>query len=70
MLSMQSSRVLYNMWQEEQCEVVADAKKRGGHVVLGGDGRVDSPGDSVKFGSYNTIDMEANKIIDIELVQV
>ena len=35
-----------------------------------GDGRVDSPGHSVKFGSYGIIDLTINKVIHLELVQV
>ncbi len=60
-----------HMWQEEQQKVMeACVKERDGELVLGGDGRVDSPGHCGKFGSYNTMDLEANKVIAIELVQV
>ena len=39
-------------------------------IVIGGDGRADSPGHSAKYGSYGVIDMSTNKVIHIELVQV
>ena len=61
---------IHHMWLEEQNDVIKAAKKRGSQLVLGGDGRVDSPGHCGKFGSYNTLDLEANKVIDIALVQV
>lgn len=61
---------VYNLWKKEQREVVEAAKQRGGGLSLAGDGRVDSPGHCGKFGSYTVIDMEANKIINRELVQV
>ena len=41
-----------------------------GPIIIGGDGRADSPGHSAKFGSYGIIDLETNKVIHIELVQV
>ena len=39
-------------------------------LVLGGDGRHDSPGHCAKYGSYTLMDMTRNKVIDIQLVQV
>ena len=41
-----------------------------GPITIGGGGRADSPGHSAKFGSYGIIDLETNKVIHIELVQV
>jgi Transposase len=40
-----------------------------GGIVIGGDGRADSPGHSAKFGSYTTMELRLNKVIDIQLVQ-
>ena len=37
---------------------------------IGGDGIVDSPSHSAKFGSYTVIELRHNKIIDVQLVQV
>lgn len=41
-----------------------------GGLVLGGDGRNDSPGHSAKYGSYTVMEGRLNKVIHIELVQV
>lgn len=40
-----------------------------GGMVIGGDGRADSPGHSARFGSYTTMELRLNKVIDIQLVQ-
>ena len=39
-------------------------------MTIGGDGRADSPGHTAKYGMYTAIELEVNKIIDIQLVQV
>ena len=39
-------------------------------LIIGGDGRADSPGRSAKYGSYGVIDLRTNKFLHIELVQV
>ena len=39
-------------------------------VIIGDDGRADSPGHSSKYGSYGIIDMSTNKVLYTELVQV
>lgn len=38
-------------------------------LVIGGDGRADSPGHSAKYGSYCMMDMKRKKILDVQLVQ-
>ena len=38
-------------------------------LVIGGDGRSDSPGHS-KYGSYSMLELNLNEILDIQLVQV
>ena len=38
-------------------------------IVLGGDGRPDSPGHSVKYGSYTVTELEASAVVGIQLVQ-
>lgn len=42
------------------------AEERGEPLVLGGDGRADSPGHCAKYGS---IDLEQGIVVDIQLVQ-
>lgn len=39
-------------------------------INLGGDGRCDSPGYCAKYGTYTLMDLERNKILDIQVVQV
>ncbi|KAJ4944141.1 hypothetical protein JOQ06_012686 [Pogonophryne albipinna] len=41
----------------------------GRDLVLGGDGRADSPGHCAKFGSYTMLELHANVVIDVQLVQ-
>uniref|UniRef100_A0A1X7UCH3 Uncharacterized protein n=1 Tax=Amphimedon queenslandica TaxID=400682 RepID=A0A1X7UCH3_AMPQE len=38
-------------------------------LILGGDGRSDSPGHSAKFGLYSLVELTHNVVIDIPLVQ-
>ena len=38
-------------------------------VLIGGDGRCDSKGDSAKDGSYTAVGLQQNKILHVELVQ-
>uniref|UniRef100_A0A3P9ICA2 Uncharacterized protein n=1 Tax=Oryzias latipes TaxID=8090 RepID=A0A3P9ICA2_ORYLA len=38
-------------------------------IVLAGDGRSDSPGHSAKYGTYTMLELPANVIIDMQLVQ-
>ena len=39
-------------------------------LILGGDGRADSPGRSAKFGSYTVMELKKEVVLDIQLVQV
>ena len=39
-------------------------------LIIGGDGRADSPGHSAKYGSYGILDLTTNKVINMQLVQV
>jgi solute carrier family 8 (sodium/calcium exchanger) len=39
-------------------------------VVLGGDGRCDSPGFCAKYGAYSFMELEYNVLLHVELVQV
>ena len=39
-------------------------------LVLGGDGRADSPGHSAKFGSYTMMELKKKIVLDLQLVQV
>ena len=39
-------------------------------MSIGGDRRTDSPGHSAKYGSHGIIDLDTDKIVHIELVQI
>ena len=39
-------------------------------LILGGDGRCDTPGHFAKYGSYTILDVNYMVFADIELVQV
>ncbi|XP_071498945.1 uncharacterized protein [Diadema antillarum] len=54
--------------KEEQRKLLEDVRD-GEPLVLGGDGRADSPGHSAKYGSYTLLDLKRDKIIDVQLVQ-
>ncbi|XP_026114078.1 uncharacterized protein LOC113092627 [Carassius auratus] len=55
-------------WKQHQNTVIAEALK-GRNVVLGGDMHADSPGHSAKYGTYSLMDLRANKIMEIQLIQ-
>ncbi|XP_067305463.1 uncharacterized protein [Pseudorasbora parva] len=55
-------------WKIMQDDLIEKAIADGA-VTLGGDMRADSPGHSAKYGSYTMMDLRANRVIDIQLVQ-
>ena len=57
-------------WKRDQEMLFHELKERQNPIVVAGDGRADSPGHSAKYGSYSLLELNCNKIIDIELVQV
>ncbi len=61
----------YNhIWNKHQAEIMRQLKGEKRPLVLGGDGRADSPGHSAKFGSYTLMALKKRVIIDVQLVQV
>ena len=59
-----------NIWEKEQQTLINQLADKKEALVLGGDGRADSPGHSAKYGSYSVIDLKQSKVLDIKLVQV
>ena len=57
-------------WDENQNDVISLLRSDNKALVLGGDGRCDSPGFCAKFDSYTLLELEKNLIFDVELVQV
>lgn len=59
-----------NVWTTSQLQHLRVLRNTGRPITVGGDGRADSPGHCAKFGSYSLMDLESNKIVDVQLVQV
>ena len=59
-----------SVWAGHQAWIIASLRAEDKDVVLGGDGRCDSPGHSARFGSYTMMDLNTNVIIDMQLIQV
>ncbi|XP_065885779.1 uncharacterized protein [Dysidea avara] len=57
------------IWEKHQQRLLRELKESNSHLIIGGDGRADSPGHSAKFGSYSMVELTKNKVIDIKLVQ-
>ena len=61
---------IVSVWNKEQSRLLAQSRAHSTSLSIGGDGRADSPGHSAKYGSYGIIDLNTNKVLHIELVQV
>lgn len=61
---------IYHVYKKHQSNLFSEIKKYRRGLVIGGDGRADSPGHSAKFGSYTVMELEKKAVIDIQLVQV
>ncbi|XP_064630993.1 uncharacterized protein LOC135489531 [Lineus longissimus] len=57
------------VWTAEQGEVLNAVKGQDTPLVVGGDGRSDTPGHSAKYGSYSLMNLDSKKIVSMELVQ-
>ncbi|XP_061760996.1 uncharacterized protein LOC133555687 [Nerophis ophidion] len=57
------------VWEEQQQTHLTMMQVEGRPLVLGGDGRADSPGHSAKFGTYTTMELESNVVLDLQVVQ-
>ncbi|XP_056006794.1 uncharacterized protein LOC125658626 [Ostrea edulis] len=60
----QSIPAIPHVWDKNQQDYLRQP------LVIGDDGRADSPGHCAKFGSYITFDLEEGVVINIKLVQV
>jgi hypothetical protein len=61
---------ILSVWTDHQRELLETLIQRPGEVILGGDMRADSPGHCAKYGSYTMMELSANRIVDVCLVQV
>ena len=57
------------VWSVHQEELLSQIKADGGKVVVGGDGTYDRLGHCVKYCSYTLMELNRNKILEINLVQ-
>eukprot|EP00795_Rhopilema_esculentum_P010095 gene10095-18746_t len=57
------------IWKNESDFLKQDIQLKGNSIVVGGDARCDSMGHSAKYGSYTFVDLNINKVLDLELVQ-
>ena len=55
-------------WEEEKSKLIDSLQGKSLEMV--GDGRCDSPGYSAKYCSYSLMEIESQKVVDFELVQV
>ena len=60
--------VVVDYWKHAQD--VRFTELQGKQLNLGGDGRCDSPGYCAKYGTYTLMDLERNKVLDTQVVQV
>ena len=58
------------VWKKHQADLFKQLRREKRPLIIGGDGRADSPGHSAKFGSYTVMELKKKVIIDIQLVQV
>ena len=54
-------------WEREQLSLL---KALGKEIAVGGDTRCDSPAHSAKYGTYHLVELNLNKVLAVELVQV
>ena len=58
------------VWERQQRKPISELMEEKQGLILGGDGKADSPGHSAKYGSYSIIDLNKNEVVDLKLVQV
>ena len=58
------------VWGRHRKDLLDKLRQSKDGLTLGGDGRADSPGHSAKYGSYTLLELNCNKVVDFQLVQV
>ena len=58
------------VWKQFQNHYFSNMIRRGEPLIIGGDGRADTPGHSAKYGSYAMLDLDLMVVVDIQLVHV
>ena len=60
---------VWHVWSAHQQENLEEIRSRTEPLVIGADGRCDSPGHCSKFLSYSMMDLHSKKIIDFQMIQ-
>ena len=61
---------ILSVWNTHQQAMVEEIKRSGRVLRLAGDMRCCTPGHTAKYGSYSLMDLEAGKILHLQLIQV
>ncbi|XP_071505513.1 uncharacterized protein [Diadema antillarum] len=61
--------IIERRWRLHQEALLSKLVEVGTPLILGGDGRADSPGHSAKYGLYSGLELTISQIVDIQLVQ-
>ena len=61
---------IFYTWDKYQQAFFSQLASEGKPLILGGNGRADSPGHSAKFGTYSMIELTHNIVLDVQIVQV
>ena len=62
---------IVSVWKRQEANLLQGLRsEKRGLIIIGGDGRADSPGHSAKFGSYTVMELKKKVVLDIQLVQV
>ena len=56
------------VWFNKQEVLLQQLREEKAPLMIGGDGRADSPGHSAKYGSYSVVDLVHNNVVEIQLV--
>ena len=59
-----------SVWKQHQEEILDQLKHEKRGLVLGGDGRADTPGHCAKFGLYTLMELEKQIVLDVQLIHV
>lgn len=61
---------VFYIWDKHQQALITHLVSEGKLLVLGGDGRADSPGHCAKYSTYSMIELTHNVVLDVQVVQV
>ena len=64
------TQTILSVWKTHQQAMVEEIKRSGRVLRLAGDMRCCTPGQTAQYGSYSLMDLEASKILHLQLIQV